>query len=148
MLIIVLVLVLWFFVLLVYVLYLVCQILQASVGCQFFIAPSFFSNDDYAYAVPDLPLCLGVLKQRAPLAREVGPSSCQKYFFPVDFSLCGAIYNFKICWACMPDCLCRPTGSTSFRAKSKEPVLTSRGPHLCIRVLGVYILPLLLRVFY
>jgi hypothetical protein len=38
--------------------------------------------------------------------------------------------GFLLMW-CMPDCLCRPTGSTSFRAKSKGPHnLTSTGPHL------------------
>jgi len=47
------------------------------------------------YAVPDLPLRLDVLKHRSPLARG------------------------SISWACMPDYLCSPTGSTSFRAKSK-----------------------------
>jgi hypothetical protein len=43
-------------------------------------------------SVPDLPLCLGVLKYRAPLAR--GP-----IFLPqkntMEFCLCGAILNLK-----------------------------------------------------
>jgi hypothetical protein len=43
------------------------------------------------YSVPVLPLCLGVLKHRAQLAR--GASSCQ-FFFPMDFCLCGPILIF------------------------------------------------------
>ena len=38
------------------------------------------------YPLPDLPLCLGVFKHRAPLARE-GPSSCQKKPFYDGFLL-------------------------------------------------------------
>jgi hypothetical protein len=38
------------------------------------------------YPLPDLPLCLGVFKHRAPLARE-GPSSCQKKTFYDGFLL-------------------------------------------------------------
>ena len=38
----------------------------------------------YIYTVPDLPLCLGVIKHRAPLARGE-PSSCQKTFLTMDF---------------------------------------------------------------
>ena len=52
-------------------------------------------------AVPDLPLCLGVLKHRAPLTR--GGSSCQ-FFFTMDFCLCGAILNLKaLCFGAIPD---------------------------------------------
>ena len=35
----------------------------------------------YMYSVPDLPLCLGVLKHRASLARGGASSSCQKNFY-------------------------------------------------------------------
>ena len=52
-------------------------------------------------------IAFGVLKHRSPLAKG------------------------SISWGCMPDFLCSPTGSTSFRAKSKgSDNLTSTGPHL------------------
>jgi len=75
--------------------------------------------------VPDLPLCLGVLKHRAPLAR--GPIFLPKLFYDGFLLMCGAILNLKaFCFGAIPDiinrvlslwdvCLCRPTGS--FRAQ-------------------------------
>jgi hypothetical protein len=45
------------------------------------------------YRVPDLPLCLGMLKHRAPLAKG-DPSSCQFILLTMDFCLCGAILKF------------------------------------------------------
>jgi hypothetical protein len=55
--------------------------------------------------VPDLPLCLGVLKHRAPLAKEGGGGHLPaKQFFTVDFCLCGAILNLKaFCFGAIPD---------------------------------------------
>jgi hypothetical protein len=51
------------------------------------------------YPVPDLSLCLGVLKHRTSLA----PSSCQNNF-TMDFCLCGAILNLKaFCFGRIPD---------------------------------------------
>jgi hypothetical protein len=46
-------------------------------------------NSNTVYSVPDLPLCLGVLKHRAPLARGVGggtlgiflPKKCLQWVF-------------------------------------------------------------------
>ena len=55
--------------------------------------------------MPDLPLCLGVLKHMASLARrgEGGSYSCQNNF-TVDFCLCGAILNLKVfCFGAIPD---------------------------------------------
>jgi hypothetical protein len=50
--------------------------------------------------VPDLPLCLGV--HRASLAR--GSHLPAKYFFTMDFCLCGAILNLKaFCFGAIPD---------------------------------------------
>ena len=39
-------------------------------------------------AMPDLPLCLGVLKHRAPVGQSWG--IFLQFFFTVDFCLCGA----------------------------------------------------------
>ena len=53
-------------------------------------------------AVPDVPLCLCVLKNRAPLAR--GRSSCQKAFSTINFRLCGANFNLQaFCFGAIPD---------------------------------------------
>jgi len=53
-------------------------------------------------SVPDLPLCLGVLKHRASLAR--GPHLPAKKHFTMDFCLCGAILNLKaFCFGRIPD---------------------------------------------
>jgi len=49
---------------------------------------------DYSSPVPDLPLCLGVLKHRGPLARGEGHLAAKKNF-TMDFCLCGAILNLK-----------------------------------------------------
>jgi hypothetical protein len=46
-----------------------------------------------AYSVPDLPLCLGVLEHRAPLARVAHLPAKKK--ITMDFCLCGAILNLK-----------------------------------------------------
>ena len=57
-----------------------CSVLAKPVNCHVF----------GLLAVPDLPLCLGVLKHRAPLA--------------MDFYLCGAILNVKVfCFGAIPD---------------------------------------------
>ena len=54
------------------------------------------------HTVPDLPLCLGVLKQRASLSR--GPHLPAKHFITLDFWLCGAILNLKaFCFGAIPD---------------------------------------------
>ena len=45
------------------------------------------------YTVPDLPLCLGVLKHRAPLARVAHFPA--KKVFTMDFYLSGAILNLS-----------------------------------------------------
>jgi len=48
----------------------------------------------YILTVPDLPLCLGVLKHRVPA----------KMCFAMDFCLCGAILNLKaFCFGAIPD---------------------------------------------
>jgi len=53
-------------------------------------------------AMPDLPLCLGVLKHRASLIRGAS-SSCQQKF-TMDFCLCGAILNLKaFCFGAIPN---------------------------------------------
>ena len=53
--------------------------------------------------MPDLPLCLGVFKHRALLARG-NPSSWQKNEFTIDFCLCGTILNLKVfCFGAIPD---------------------------------------------
>ena len=49
------------------------------------------------HAFPDLPLCAGVLKHRAPLARGWGHLPAKKEnLFTMDVCLYGAILNFKI----------------------------------------------------
>jgi hypothetical protein len=64
--------------------------LSVSLDYPFFIASSVLSTVYFvflhlpivptiSYSVPDLPLCLVVLKQRAPLARG-GASSCESFF--------------------------------------------------------------------
>ena len=59
-------------------------------------------NKNCMWAVPDLPLCLGVLKHRASLAR--GPHLPAKNIFTMDFCLCGAILNLKaFCFGAIPD---------------------------------------------
>jgi hypothetical protein len=51
--------------------------------------------------VPDLPLCLGVLKHRASFARGGGEGFI---FMPKTFLLCGAILNLKtFCFGAIPD---------------------------------------------
>ena len=58
--------------------------------------------EDTNRAVPDLPLCLGVLKHRSSLTRGAS-SSCQKQS-TMDFCLCGAILNLKaFCFGAIPD---------------------------------------------
>ena len=53
-------------------------------------------------SVPDLPLCLGVLKHSASLAR--GPHLPAKKHFTMDFCLCGTILNLKaLCFGAIPD---------------------------------------------
>jgi hypothetical protein len=52
--------------------------------------------------MPDLPLCLCVLKHRASLAR--GPHLPAKNIITMDFCLCGAILNLKaFCFGAIPD---------------------------------------------
>ena len=49
--------------------------------------------------MPDLPLCLGVLKHRASLGLVFLPKK-----FKMDFCLCGAILNLKtFCFGAIPD---------------------------------------------
>ena len=61
----------------------------------------------YLWSVPDLPLCLCVLKHRAPLAREGGgASSCHFFLYIYDgfLLICGAILNLKsFCLGAIPD---------------------------------------------
>jgi hypothetical protein len=53
--------------------------------------------------VLDLPLCLGVLKHWASLARG-GAHLPAKNFFTMDFGLCGAILNLKaLCFGAIHD---------------------------------------------
>jgi hypothetical protein len=59
------------------------------------------------FMVPDLPLCLGVLKHRVPLASgrgwRGGGHLPAKLFFTMDFCLCGAILNLKaFCFGAFP----------------------------------------------
>jgi len=58
--------------------------------------------------VPDLPLCLGLLKHRAPLVKGGGGGGGghlpAKKYFTMDFCLCGAILNLKaFCFGAFPD---------------------------------------------
>jgi hypothetical protein len=50
-------------------------------------------NPNPICAVPDLPLCLGVLKHMTPLDR--GPISLPICLFTMDFCLCDSILNLK-----------------------------------------------------
>ena len=53
--------------------------------------------------MPDLPLCLDVLKHRASLARG-GWHLPVNLFFTIDFCLCGTILNLKaFCFGAIPD---------------------------------------------
>jgi hypothetical protein len=55
-----------------------------------------------SHTVPDLPLCLGVLKDRAPLARGSIFLPNKKIY--VEFCLCGTILNLKaFCFGVIPD---------------------------------------------
>ena len=45
--------------------------------------------------MPDLPLCLGVLKHMAPLARGGCHLPAKNNFITMDFWLCGAILNLR-----------------------------------------------------
>ena len=69
------------------------------------------------WSVPDIPLYLGVLKHRVARVGAI----FLPIFFMMDFCLYGIILNYKaFCFGaipCMPDCLRRPTGSTTFRAQ-------------------------------
>ena len=52
--------------------------------------------------MPDLPLCLGVLKHRVPLAR--GTHLPANFFFTMEFCLSDAILNLKVfCFGAIPD---------------------------------------------
>ena len=54
--------------------------------------------------MPDLSLCLCVLKHRASLAGGWGGIFLPKYFFAMDFSLFGAILSLKaFCFGAIPD---------------------------------------------
>jgi hypothetical protein len=56
----------------------------------------------FPHTVPELPLCLGVLKHRAPLAR--GVIFLPKYVFTMDFCLYWAILNLKaLCFGAITD---------------------------------------------
>jgi hypothetical protein len=55
------------------------------------------------HTVPDLPLCLGVLKHRAPLIRGANLPA-KEFFLTMDFCLSGAILNLKaFCFGAIPD---------------------------------------------
>jgi hypothetical protein len=64
----------------------------------------YVKNLSVVPVLPDLPLCLGVLKHRAPLARGGGGGgaySCQKRIYD---GFCGAILNLKVfCFGAIPD---------------------------------------------
>ena len=82
-------------------------------------------------AVPDLPLCLGVLKHRAPLARGGGHLPGKAIFLRLDFCLCGAILNLKaFCLGAIQDIMIELIvyGSVSHSGSSKGPQYS--GSHL------------------
>jgi hypothetical protein len=64
--------------------------------------------------LPNLPLCLGVLKHGDSLTRGGRAHLPANFFnFPMDFCLCGAILNLFRSDSRRNDrvdCLCRPTG--------------------------------------
>ena len=77
----------------------------------------------------NLPLCLGVIKHRVPLARGMGA------FSAMDFCLCGAILNLKaFCFGAIPDIMIELIiyGSADLLQDPSKgpPSLTSTGPHL------------------
>ena len=80
--------------------------------------------------MPDLPLCFGVLKHRAPLAGG-GGSSCQEKI-TMDFCFCGAILNLKaFCFRAIPDTMIELIVYVSV-PQSRQSYLVrgpSKGPH-------------------
>ena len=58
-------------------------------GRYVFIYICWLFSPQTHHSVPDLPLCLGVLKHRASLAR--GPHLPAKQLFTMDFCLCGSM---------------------------------------------------------
>ena len=83
---------------------------------------TYKSDNEDMYTVPDLPLCLGVLKHRIPLAG--GPIFLPKIFFydgfllmRSNFEIEGVLFRSDSRHNDRVDCLCRPTGPSSFRAQ-------------------------------
>ena len=71
--------------------------------------------------MPDLPLCLGVLKHRIPLGRGAHFPANKK---PMDFCLCGAILNLKaFCFEAIPDIMIELTACVGL------PGLPPSGPN-------------------
>ena len=76
-------------------------------------------------AVPDLPLCLGVLKHRAPLTKGGGGWGVVLSIFFYDgfllmwcnFKFEGVMFRSYSRHNDRVDCLCKSTGSASFRAQ-------------------------------
>ena len=91
----------------------------------------------YVKTVPDLPLCLGVLKHRASLARGGGghlPAKKKPNILRWIFCLCGAILNLKaFCFGAIPDIMIELIVYRVYllQVPSKGPQnLTSTGPLL------------------
>ena len=77
-------------------------------------------------SVPGLPMCLGVLKHRAPLAR--GPNLPAKCFLQWIFAYVMQLNFFQISRACMP---VLTYWIYLLKGPSMRPHnLTSTGPHL------------------
>ena len=80
-------------------------------------------------SVPDLPLCLGVFRHRAPLAR--GTNLPAKIFLRMDFGLYGAISNLKaFCFGAIPDIIIELIVYLLQGPSKGLHNLTSTGPHL------------------
>jgi len=77
----------------------------ACLLCSIYMLVSFGSSRAYYncqfrtwmfLTVPDLPMCLGLLKHRAPLAKGGGIFYLlANFFFTMDFCLCGAVLDLK-----------------------------------------------------
>ena len=85
---------------------------QYEMSCSVTISSSV--TDDWPHSVPDLPLCVGVLKHRAPLGR--GDLSTKKIAYD-GFLLIWYNFYFSNFMNMYADCLCITTGSTSLRSE-------------------------------
>ena len=85
---------------------------QYEMSCSVTISSSV--TDDWPHSVPDLPLCLGVFKHRAPLGR--GYLSTKNYCLRWIFAYMVQFFFSNFMNMCA-DCLCITTGSTSFRSE-------------------------------